>query len=75
MQKTKRDYRQPMLDVIVKRKNQASVDGSATITTPHITHNIATALRPNKAEVIERHTTIDFLPLDTVIVILSIDFL
>ena len=57
MQKTKRDHLQPMLDAIVKRKNQDAADRSATITAPQIPQNIANTPRPDKAEVIAKHTT------------------
>ena len=56
-QKTKRDHLQPVLDAIVKRKNQEAADRSATITAPHIPHNIVNTPRPDKAEVIARHTS------------------
>ena len=56
-QKTKRDHLQPVLDAIVKRKNQDAADRSATITAPHIPHNIVNTPRPDKAEVIARHTS------------------
>ena len=46
-----------MLDAIVKRKNQDAADRSATITAPHIPQNIANTPRPDKAEVIARHTS------------------
>ena len=56
MQKTKRDHLQPMLDAIVKWKNQDAADRSAIIAAPHIPQNIANTPRPDKAEVIARHT-------------------
>ena len=57
MQKGKRDHLRPRLDAIVKRKNQGAADRSATITVPHIMHNIANTPRPDKAKVTARHTS------------------
>ena len=57
MEKTTRDHLQPMLDAIVERKNQDASNRSATLTAPHIPRNIASTPRPDKAEVIARHTS------------------
>ena len=56
-EKTTRDHLQPMLDAIVDRKNQDAANRSATLTAPHIPRNIASTPRPDKAEVIARHTS------------------
>lgn len=56
-QKTKRDDLQPMLDAIVERKNQDAAERSATITAPHIPHNIVNTSRPDKADIIAKHTS------------------
>jgi len=52
IEKTIKDLLQPMLDAIVERKNQ-----DAANTEPHIPRNIASTPRPDKAEVIARHTS------------------
>ena len=57
MEKTTRDHLKPMLDEIVERKNQDAANRSATLTAPHILRNIASTPRPDKAEVIARHTS------------------
>ena len=58
MEKTTRDYLQPMLDaLIIETKNRDAADRSATVTTPHIPRNIANTPRLDKAEVIGRHTS------------------
>ena len=57
MEKTTRDHLKPMLDEIVERKNQDAANRSVTLTAPHIPRNIASNPRPDKAEVIARHTS------------------
>ena len=57
MEKTTRDHLKPMLDAIIQRKQQAPEERSATLEAPHIPRNIAATPRPDKAEVIARHTS------------------
>lgn len=57
MEKTTRDHLKPMLDAIVERKSRDAAERSATLTSPHIPPNIASTPRPDKAEVISRHTS------------------
>lgn len=57
IEKTTKDRVQPWLDAIVKRKNQGAAERSATLTAPHIPRNIACTPRPDKANVIARHTS------------------
>ena len=59
MEKTTRNHLQPMLDAIVERKKKKkdAADRSAAVTAPPIPHNIACTPRPDKAEVIARHTS------------------
>ena len=56
MEKTTRDHVCPLLDAIVERKCQDVAERSATLTAPHIPRNIACTPRPDKANVIARHT-------------------
>lgn len=57
MEKTTRDHVRPLLDAIVERKCQDVAERSATLTAPHIPRNIACTPRPDKANVIARHTS------------------
>ena len=57
MEKTSRDYLNPILDAIVDRKRQKPRDRSATLTAPHIPKNIASKPRPPRADVITKLTT------------------
>ena len=57
MEKTSRDYLNPILDAIVDTKRQKPCDRSATLTAPHIPKNIASKPRPPRADVITKLTT------------------
>ena len=57
MEKTTRDHVRPLVDAIVARKCQDAAERSATLTAPHIPRNIACTPRPDKAYVVERHTS------------------
>ena len=57
MEKTSRDYLNPILDAIVDRKRQKPRDRSATLTAPHIPKNIASKPTPPRADVITKLTT------------------
>ena len=48
MEKTSRDYLNPILDTIVERKKQKPQERSATLTAPHIPKNIPS--KPSLAE-------------------------
>ena len=56
MEKTTRDHLKPMLDAVIQRKQQDPEERS-TLVAPHIPRNIAATPRPDKADVIARHTS------------------
>ena len=57
MEKTSRNYLNPILDGIVDRKRKKTRERSATLTAPHIPKNIASKPRPPRADVITKLTT------------------
>lgn len=57
MEKTTRDHIRPILDSIIRRKEQQRADRSAGIDTAHIAKNIASTPRPPRADVIAKLTT------------------
>ena len=57
MEKTSRNYLNPILDAIVDRKRKKPRERSATLTAPHIPKNIASKPRPPRADVITKLTT------------------
>ena len=57
MEKTSRNYLNPILDAIVDRKRKKPCERSATLTAPHIPKNIASKPRPPRADVITKLTT------------------